>query len=265
MGAGGPAIGGAPHAGGPPASNLPPPLGRRHGRMSRPLRAALFASGSGTNAQALLDRERRGASWRTALLVSDRPDAGALERARTAGVATRVIPDRERAADEVAAETLAALEEAGVEVVFLAGYLRLVPAAVVAAFPGRMLNVHPALLPSFGGKGMWGRRVHEAVLASGAGVSGPTVHFVDERYDEGRILAQWPVPVRPGDTAATLAARVLRAEHVLYPLAAQHLCRALASGEAPGPLAPPGEAFALVDGGTAVTLEDLDSDGFGER
>jgi folate-dependent phosphoribosylglycinamide formyltransferase PurN len=136
----------------------------------------------------------------------------------------------------VGAETVQALVDAGVQVVFLAGYLRLLPAAVVARWPRRILNVHPALLPSFGGKGMYGLNVHRAVLESGARITGPTVHFVDERYDEGHILAQWPVPVRPGDTPETLAARVLAAEHRLYPLAAAHLCRALAAGNEVRPL-----------------------------
>jgi len=99
----------------------------------------------------------------------------------------------------------------------LAGYLKLVPAAAVARFRWRMINIHPALLPAFGGPGMYGPRVHEAVLASGAALSGATVHYVDEQYDRGPIIAQWPVPVRPDDTAAALAARVLAAEHQLLP------------------------------------------------
>jgi folate-dependent phosphoribosylglycinamide formyltransferase PurN len=101
--------------------------------------------------------------------------------------------------------------------VALAGYLRLIPAEVVRAFAGRMVNVHPALLPAFGGPGMYGQRVHDAVLASGARLSGPTVHFVTEHYDEGAIIAQWPVPVHAADSAQSLAARVLAAEHRLYP------------------------------------------------
>ena len=93
---------------------------------------------------------------------------------------------------------------------------------------------------------MWGMHVHRAVLESGARLSGPTVHFVDEEYDRGTILAQWPVPVLPGDSPESLAARVLQVEHRLYPLAADHLCRALIEGREPGPLAPPGETFTLV-------------------
>jgi folate-dependent phosphoribosylglycinamide formyltransferase PurN len=104
-----------------------------------------------------------------------------------------------------------------VELVVLAGYLKLVPSDVVHAFAGRMINIHPALLPSFGGKGMYGLRVHQAVLESGATVSGPTVHLVTPEYDRGPILAQWPVPVRAGDTPETLRDRVLEAEHRLLP------------------------------------------------
>jgi folate-dependent phosphoribosylglycinamide formyltransferase PurN len=111
--------------------------------------------------------------------------------------------------------------------VVLAGWLRLVPEPVVRAYRGRMVNIHPALLPSFGGEGMYGRRVHEAVLRSGARVTGPTVHFVDEAYDEGAIIAQWPVPVREGDDPERLADRVLEREHRILP----EVVAALARGE----------------------------------
>lgn len=209
----------------------------------RRVNAAVLASGSGSNFQALLDREAEGAPWVTRLLVSDREAVGALDRANRAGVATRVIPVSGRPKSEIAEETLSHFEEAGIEVVFLAGYLRLIPSSVVHRYRGRMLNVHPALLPAFGGQGMWGRHVHEAVIASGARITGPTVHLVDERYDEGRILGQWPVPVHSDDTAASLAARVLEAEHMLYPRVAAHVCRALAEGRDPTPLNDPIHAF----------------------
>lgn len=212
-----------------------------------PVRAAVFASGSGSNFQALLDRQDDLGAYGIVLLLSDRQDAGALERARKAGVPGRVVPVKGRPPEETAAEMLAVLEEYAVEVIFLAGYLRLVPPQVVRAFPRRILNIHPALLPAFGGKGMWGHHVHQAVLATGAAVTGPTVHFVEEEYDTGPILAQWPVPVRAGDTPDTLAARVLRVEHLLYPLAASHLCRALREGRPPEPLRPPGECFAVLE------------------
>ncbi|MEX0890946.1 MAG: phosphoribosylglycinamide formyltransferase [Gemmatimonadota bacterium] len=212
--------------------------------MSLPL--AVFASGGGSNLQALLDRfGAPDAPARVALVVSDRPDAGALERAARADVPGVVIPVRGRPEDEVAAATLAALEEAAIELVALAGYLRLVPAAVTRRFRGRMLNIHPALLPAFGGSGMYGRRVHEAVLAAGCTVSGATVHLVDERYDEGRPLAQWPVPVLPDDTPERLAARVLAVEHRLYPAVVAALACRLA-GQPDAPAAGDGEpAFIL--------------------
>jgi phosphoribosylglycinamide formyltransferase 1 len=232
-----------------------------------PLRAAVFASGGGTNLQSLLDRESapEGAPWRIELVVSDREDAGALERARKAERATRHIQVSGRPPEDVSAETLRALEEGGIEVVFLAGYLRLMPRAVVHGYRRRILNVHPALLPAFGGKGMYGSRVHQAVLDSGARVSGVTVHFVDEEYDAGTILVQWPVPVLPGDDAGTLAARVLGVEHLLYPLAAAHLCRALAAGREPAPFSPPGEVFLLTAEPSASTgLERQTRQAFGE-
>jgi phosphoribosylglycinamide formyltransferase 1 len=182
-----------------------------------PVRVAVLASGGGTNLQALLDA-LTGSLARVALVLSDRPDAGALERARRAGVAAAALRDP---AD--AAELLAALTDANL--VVLAGYLKLVPPAVVARFRWRMINIHPALLPAFGGPGMYGRRVHEAVLASGAAMSGATVHYVDEQYDRGPIIAQTRVPVQPDDTPETLAARVLAAEHELLPRVVLELAR----------------------------------------
>ena len=176
-------------------------------------------SGGGTNLQALLDELPRGVpSARVAHVVSSRPDAGALERARRAGVPTTVLAD-----PGDADELLRAL--AGADVVVLTGYMKRVPPAVVARFRLRMINIHPALLPGFGGAGMYGRRVHEQVLATGAAISGATVHYVDEEYDHGPIIAQWPVPVRAGDTPETLAARVREVEHRLLPLVVTELAR----------------------------------------
>jgi formyltetrahydrofolate-dependent phosphoribosylglycinamide formyltransferase len=186
----------------------------------------VFASGGGSNLQALLDRFAHSANARVALVVSDRRDSGALDRAGRAGIDTVHIPVSGRDPADVARDTLDALERQHIGLIALAGYLRLVPPSVIHAFSGRMLNIHPALLPAFGGSGMYGMRVHEAVLAAGCRVSGATVHHVDERYDEGRIIAQWPVPVLPDDTAETLAARVLRVEHRLYPAVVDALVRA---------------------------------------
>jgi folate-dependent phosphoribosylglycinamide formyltransferase PurN len=124
-----------------------------------------------------------------------------------------------------AAEWLALFRRHDIALVVLAGFLRRVPAEVVAAFRGRILNIHPALLPSFGGAGMYGSRVHAAVLASGAQESGCTVHLVDEEYDRGPILAQRRVPVLPDDTVETLAARVLASEHQLLPAVVRDIAR----------------------------------------
>jgi len=197
-----------------------------------PLNVAVFASGGGTNFQALLDHQRRQRLWRIVLLVMNR-EAGAAARAEAAGVPVHIIPTRGREPDDLASETLAVLDEHDVDVVALAGYLRRIPASVVGRYRGRILNIHPALLPDFGGAGMYGMSVHRAVVESDAEVSGATVHFVDEKYDEGAILGQWRVGRLPDDTPDALAARVLRVEHALYPRAVDHLCAALAKGEVP--------------------------------
>ena len=203
--------------------------------MTPPVPAAVFASGSGTNLQALLDHETVRDRYRIKVVISDREGVGALKRAEAAGRVACVIEVRGRPSEEVAAETLVLLGSLDVRAIFLAGYLRLVPSAVLSAYPRRILNIHPALLPAFGGKGMFGEHVHEAVLASGVDVSGATVHYVDEVYDTGTIVGQWPVRVFPGDDAPALAARVLSVEHRLYPAVADHVCEAWADGRVPGP------------------------------
>ncbi len=205
--------------------------------MTPPVPAAVFASGSGTNLQALLDHETADGLYHIVVVISDREGAGALGRAEAAGRLARVIEVKGRPSDEIATETLALLESLDVQAIFLAGYLRLIPSAVVSAYPRRILNIHPALLPAFGGKGMFGERVHEAVLASDAEVSGATVHYVDEEYDTGTIVGQWPVQVLPGDDISALASRVLSVEHRLYPAVADHVCEAWAEGRVPGPFA----------------------------
>ena len=203
--------------------------------MTPPVPAAVFASGSGTNLQALLDHETPNGAYRIAVVISDREGAGALERAEAAGRVARVIEVGARPSEEVATETLALLESLNVGAIFLAGYLRLIPSTVVATYRHRILNIHPALLPAFGGKGMFGERVHEAVLASGAEVSGATVHYVDDEYDKGTIVGQWSVRVFPGDDVAALAARILSVEHRLYPAVADHVCEAWSEGREPDP------------------------------
>ena len=193
--------------------------------MTARKRVVVLASGGGSNLGALLAHlDARGAasSAEVIAVASDRAGAGALDRARARGIEAVRLATSADAAGEGLAEVLSRLDP---DLVVLAGYLRLVPRAVVAAFHGRMLNVHPALLPSFGGHGMYGSRVHQAVLDSGARVTGATVHFVDADFDRGPIVAQWPVPVLEGDTPERLAARVLVAEHALYP----HVVEAVAA------------------------------------
>lgn len=177
-----------------------------------PTRVAVAVSGRGSNLAALLDRLAGETVASVVLVLSDRPEAQALERARAAGIEAVALANWRSGT-----EWLALLEAQRVDLLVLAGYLKLVPAAVIERFRGRIINVHPALLPAFGGKGMYGHRVHEAVLQSGVAESGATIHLVDEEYDRGAILAQERVPVMPGDTPDSLAARVLAVEHSLLP------------------------------------------------
>lgn len=180
---------------------------------------AVFASGRGSNFAAILEAIRQGAlPARVCCLISNRSDAGALSLAREHGVpAVHCSRLQYSTGDAFADGLLAVLRSHQAQFIALAGYLKRVPTPVVAAFRQRIVNIHPALLPNFGGHGMYGHHVHEAVLAAGATESGATVHLVDEEYDRGPIVAQRRVPVLPGDTPETLAARVLTVEHALYP------------------------------------------------
>jgi phosphoribosylglycinamide formyltransferase 1 len=215
-------------------------------RASVPLRVGVLASGGGSNLQALLDRFNTAADppARVELVIVSRAGVGALARAEAAGVEAAVVDPRQLGVDDLAARMLSQLEGAAIDLVVLAGYMHLVPAEVVERYRGRMINIHPALLPAFGGQGLYGPRVHRAVLASGARVSGATVHLVDERYDTGPIVAQWPVPVLAGDTPESLAARVLSAEHRLLPLVVE----AFASGGAGDGIPDDPAAFTLASG-----------------
>lgn len=181
----------------------------------------VLVSGSsrGTNFQAILDAIARDELHaKVALLISTGELNGAVARARDANVKTLILPpDADESPEDWDHRIADALYQEGVSVVCLAGYGRYVSHVLLEAFPRRILNVHPALLPAFGGKGMYGTKIHRAVLEQGCKVSGCTVHFVDERYDTGPIIAQACVKVEDDDTPESLAARVQGQEHRLYP------------------------------------------------
>jgi phosphoribosylglycinamide formyltransferase/phosphoribosylglycinamide formyltransferase-1 len=148
------------------------------------------------------------------LVASNRPDSPVLVRAATASIDIATFDS-----SDDGSELLNLLHKFRIDLVVLAGYLKRIQSKVIREYAGRMVNIHPALLPAFGGEGMYGARVHEAVIASGAKESGATVHLVDDEYDRGPIVAQWRIPVEPSDTPTTLAARVLNVEHIVYPRA----------------------------------------------
>ena len=185
----------------------------------KPVSVALFASGRGSNAEQLLDGMRDG--WicgQPKLLITDR-ECGAEELALEYECPVeRLTPKQFGSRDEWNQAVVDAITTNRIEFIALCGYLRLIPSQLCTLFPNRIVNIHPGPLPQFGGNGMWGHHVHEAVIASGAKWSGPTVHYVNEEYDKGAIFDHVPVPVYSNDTPETLAERVLCAEHRLYPL-----------------------------------------------
>lgn len=206
---------------------------------------AVLASGRGSNLQALLDGlEPADSPGRVALVISNRRDSPSLQRARDAGVPAHAVGED----GQDSATMLSLLKDHAIQLVVLAGWLKHLPDDVIGGYRGRIVNIHPALLPAWGGAGMYGRKVHEAVLNSGARVTGATVHLVDEQYDHGAILAQWPVPVRPGDTPELLADRVLQIEHKLLPAVVRAVCRHLNGGDgSPRALAVAADAWVLSD------------------
>jgi formyltetrahydrofolate-dependent phosphoribosylglycinamide formyltransferase len=183
------------------------------------IRIAILVSGHGrgSNMAAIIDACQRGEiDGQVVLVIGTRDEAPALQRATEKGVSTEVVSPSKLGEEEYARRLLQTLGDAQVDLVCLAGFMRLLPPPVVHAYAGRVMNIHPALLPLFGGKGMYGEHVHRAVLESGMKVSGCTVHFVDESYDTGPIILQRCVPVEEEDTWETLAARVLAQEHQAY-------------------------------------------------
>lgn len=198
--------------------------------MNRKIRVGVLVSGGGSNFEALTQACRGGEvpEAEVALVISNKPGVGALERAGRLGVESMVIeprdfPNRVTYFARIAEEFVR--REVGV--VCLAGFLLKLEATLLQPFHGRIINIHPALLPKYGGAGMYGHFVHEAVLKAGDKESGCSVHLVDDEYDHGKVLIQARVPVQPGDTADTLAARILAEEHKLYPQALKRLISTL--------------------------------------
>lgn len=182
------------------------------------LHLGFLASHGGSNVQAVVDAYNRGdLDAVPRVVISNNRESQVLERARRAGIPWRHLSSNTHP-DPDALDTAIrdALVEHGVDTVVLAGYMKKLGPKTIARFRGRILNIHPALLPAYGGRGMYGRAVHEAVLAAGDRATGVTIHLVDEEYDRGAIVAQAEVPVLPTDTPESLAARVLEREHTLY-------------------------------------------------
>jgi phosphoribosylglycinamide formyltransferase-1 len=208
-------------------------------------RIGVFASGGGSNLQALMDRIRTGElPADLAFVLSNNSKSGALAKARAFGTAAlHVSGFTEGGEDKAAARMAVIVKDSGIDLLVLAGYMKLVPHAVHALLKNRILNIHPALLPSFGGAGMYGHHVHEAVVARGCQYTGVTIHMVNEAYDEGQIVLQRVVPVARGASAEAVAADVLKCEHAHY----WQVVRAFALGEirptesdAPGQAVDPG-------------------------
>ena len=187
------------------------------------MRIAIFASGGGSNAEAIIRAASEGRlSAEVGLVVSNNPDAAVLQRAKALEVNYTTIDQRNFDSEESYISALFnVLDENGIDFIALAGYLKLVQPKLINKYKNKITNIHHALLPSFGGKGFSGKKVHEAVLEAGCKVSGVTVHLVSESYDRGPIISQLTLPVLADDNPESLAARVLKVEHQIYPEALQ--------------------------------------------
>lgn len=180
---------------------------------------AIFASGDGSNAQRLIEHFKESDKARVAVIVSNNPNAYVLERARKAGIPALIISREAFASGEVTTK----LKELNIDLIVLAGFLWLIPLNLIQAFPDRIINIHPALLPAFGGKGMYGMNVHKAVCGSGVKESGITIHYVNEHYDSGEVILQERCPVTAEDTPETISAKVRELEHKHFPAAVERV------------------------------------------
>lgn len=190
--------------------------------MKKTVNIAVFASGGGSNARKIMEHFRNSDAGRVALVVCNKKNAGVIGITESFGIPVQLI-DRELFYETEALLDL--MRQYDIGFVALAGFLWLMPPYLVKAFPGKIVNIHPALLPKYGGKGMYGMHVHEAVKAAGEKESGPTIHFVNEHYDEGNIIFQASCPIDPADSAETIAHKVLELEHRHYPTVLEALLR----------------------------------------
>ena len=175
---------------------------------------AVFASGSGTNAEQIIRHFKTGKTAEVALLLSNRMDAYALQRAQNLNVPTSIFTRHDFYETD---QVVNMLKEKNIDLVVLAGFLWLIPGNLIEAFPDKIVNIHPALLPKYGGKGMYGKYVHEAVIASGDSESGITIHYVNQRYDEGKIIFQAKCDIEPSETPDSLANKIHKLEHKHFP------------------------------------------------
>jgi phosphoribosylglycinamide formyltransferase 1 len=183
------------------------------------LKIGFMASGGGSNFQAILDKVKDGSltDVHVSFLITNNSKCGAVEKAKSSGIPVYHLSSvTHPALGELERAMVEVIRTSGIQLLVLAGYMKKIPDGVLALLPDRVINVHPALLPSFGGPGHWGHHVHEAVVAAGARVSGPTVHFVDGEYDHGKIIAQRAIPLESTDSPEMVAAKVLKQEHDLF-------------------------------------------------
>lgn len=186
---------------------------------------AIFASGSGSNAEQIMQHFSDPSSGKVALVVSNKPNAFVLERAHKHGVETYILP---KGWQKNTDDFIAYLQKKEIDLIVLAGFMQLIPSELVKAFSNKIINIHPALLPKYGGKGMYGMNVHKAVQKSGEKETGISIHFVNERYDEGNLLFQASCPIAPSDSPESIQQKVQRLEHYYFPLVIDKL---LQSGE----------------------------------
>ncbi len=175
---------------------------------------AIFASGAGSNAKAIIEYFKGHPTIQVALVITNNPSAGVIQVAHQHKIISAILSKDAMATEQT---VMALMKAQDIHFIALAGYLQMVPAFLLAKFPNKIVNIHPALLPRHGGKGMYGIKVHQAVLAAGDAETGITIHYVNEHYDEGKIINQKALAVNPGETAETLATRVLALEHEWYP------------------------------------------------